>query len=162
MDSTGEAGITVDAGQAASAAGGAGQAELFIDVAVEGEGEGTVTAGDEAEFLALWLREDPELEQHVRVETRERPPGPDQAMGTAEEIAVLLLNTSAEVVALELMRSLYNYLRNRGNRGNRRVTVTVRVTPDISLTLESPNRLSRRQLRQLARQAAEAIRPDVR
>lgn len=136
---------------------------MLIDVAVEGEGEGPGPDGEEAESLALWLREDPELEQRrVEVETRERPPGPDQAMGTAEDIAVLLLNTTVEVAALELMRSLYNYLRNRGNRGNRCVTVTVRVTPDCELILRSTEPIRRRRLRRLAEQAAEAIRDNLR
>ncbi|MFG2735644.1 hypothetical protein N0X72_16110 [Streptomyces carpaticus] len=112
-------------------------------------------------LLSSWLTADPELEGlTVRREAAAGPPA-GNAMGIGEDL-VIDLATGLAVAALEaaflqLLRSVYNQLRNRRRAG---VTVTVEVGGDCTLTLESERQYTRGELTEMARRAAAAIDPE--
>jgi hypothetical protein len=112
--------------------------------------------------LIQWLQQDPELaaepaKSQLRLEWRQRPPGPDESMGPVEDILVWLASSPAPPLIFGLLRSLHNHIRNRGDRTTE---VTVVVTDDLELTLRAGEPQSRAELEEKARRAADALRQD--
>jgi hypothetical protein len=121
--------------------------ELLISV------DGAEATDEDGQLLASWLREDPELAGTWQIGTRARP-APD-AMGAAEFITAVLVQATAEIGVYALLRSAYDYLRNRSHR---RLAVTVQVDETTRLTLDSSADLTRQQLTELAERARDALR----
>jgi hypothetical protein len=132
---------------------GTGPRRLSLGISVSGEG----ATDEDPRLLRLWLREDPEFMEKPGVDVRlvDRDPDADEAMGLAQELLIYLASHAEEVVFLELLLSIYNHLRNRGDET---IKVRVKVTRDLHLTLEARRKYSRRKLRRMAKRAARAIR----
>jgi hypothetical protein len=126
-----------------------------VRISVDGE-EAKET---EPRLLEIWLSEDDKLkDQKGYGVKRTRRLGDTGKMALGEDLIVSLGTIGLELIAVELVKSLYSHLRNRRDQS---LEITVRVTDEVMLSIRSTDSFPEDEIRRHADKLADRLRREL-